>query len=78
MQTTQLQTETPAPTLSDFLTPEKLQEKYPDKLTLPQITWILRNRDRNGLAKSRAVVLLSRKFYISEPLFSAWFASQKA
>ena len=74
----QIQTEPHTPTLSDFLTPEKLQEKYPDTLTIPQLTWILRNRDRNGLAKSGAVVLLSRKFYISEPLFAIWFASQRA
>lgn len=78
MQTNQLQNEITSPTLSDYLTPEKLQEKHADKLTLPQITWVLRNRDRNGLSKLGAVVLLSRKFYINEPLFAQWFASQKA
>lgn len=78
MQTNQNQIEPPAPTLDDILTLEKFQEKHADKFTLGQLTWFMRNRDRNGLAKSGAVILSARKFYINEPLFAQWFASQKA
>lgn len=68
----------PAAALDNILILEKFQEKHADKFTLGQLTWILRNRDRNGLAKSGAVILSARKFYIIEPLFTQWFASQKA
>lgn len=78
MQTNPTKNENPAPALSDYLTPEALQKKYPAMLSRPQITWILRQRDKNGLSKLGAVVLLSRKYYIHENLFAQWFASQKA
>lgn len=78
MQTNQNQIESPAPTLDSILLIEKFQEKHADKFTRSQLTWFLRNRDRNGLANSGAVILSARKFYINEPLFTQWFASQKA
>jgi hypothetical protein len=68
----------PAPTLENILLLEKFQEKHADKFTRGQLTWLLRNRDRNGLSKSGAVIMLSRKPYINEPLFTQWFANQKA
>ena len=78
MQTNQKQAEQPAPTLDNILILEKFQEKHADKFTLGQLNWFLRNRDRNGLAKTGAVILSARKFYINEPLFAQWFASQNA
>jgi len=78
MQANQIKPEHQKPALSDYLTIEKLQEKYPDKFTIPQLTWILRKRDMNGLSKTGAVVMVSRKPYIHEPLFTEWFANQKA
>lgn len=80
MLTTQNTNETPVPgpALENILILDKFQEKHADKFTAGQLTWFLRNRDRNGLAKSGAVILSARKFYINEPLFAQWFASQKA
>lgn len=78
MQTAQSIQTTPAPALDNILTLEDFQAKYSDKFTLSQLTWFLRNRDRNGLGKTGAVILSARKFYINEPLFAEWFASQKA
>lgn len=70
--------ESVAPALDNILILEKFQEKHADKFTLGQLTWFMRNRDHNGLAKSGAVILSARKFYINEPLFAQWFASQTA
>lgn len=78
MQTNQNTIEVPVPVLDHILILEKFQEKYADKFTRGQLIWFLRNRDRNGLAKSGAVILSARKFYINEPLFAQWFSSQKA
>lgn len=63
-------------TLDDVVTPETLLKQYPDKFTKPQITWFLRNRHNNGLQKSGAVSLVSRKFYINKSKFVAWLTSQ--
>lgn len=78
MQTSQDQPKQPTPTLDNILLLENFQKKHADKFTPGQLTWFLRNRNRNGLAKSGAVILSARKFYINEPLFTEWFASQKA
>jgi hypothetical protein len=76
MQANQNQHESTASALSDILSQADFQKKHSDKFSPGQITWFLRNRDRNGLSKSGAVILSARKFYINEPLFTAWFASQ--
>jgi len=78
MQTNQNPTEPVAPALDNILILEKFQEKHADKFTLGQLTWFMRNRERNGLSKSGAVILSARKFYIDEIAFSKWFSSQKA
>jgi len=78
MQTNQSQPESPPRTLDNILLLENFQKKHADKFTSGQLTWFLRNRARNGLAKSGAVILSARKFYINVPLFTEWFASQKA
>ena len=78
MQTNQNQAECPATTLDSILILEKFQEKHADKFKASQLGWFLRNRDRNGLTESGAVILAARKFYINETLFAQWFASQKA
>jgi hypothetical protein len=82
MQTNQNQPDTqqitPAPTLDNIQLLENFQKKYADKFTSGQLTWWIRQRKHNGLAKSGAVILSARKFYIDENLFTKWFASQKA
>jgi len=78
MQTNLTTIETPAAALDSILSLENFQKKHSDKFTSGQLTWFMRNRERNGLAESGAVILSARKFYIIEPLFSQWFASQKA
>lgn len=67
-----------APTLDQIESLDNFQKKHADKFTPGQLTWFMRNRERNGLAESGAVILSARKFYINEPLFTQWFASQKA
>lgn len=78
MQTNLNQIESTAPTLDNILTLDNFQFKHCDKFTSSQLTWILRNRDRNGLAETGAVIMSARKFYIVEHLFAQWFANQKA
>lgn len=78
MQTNQNPIEMPAATLDTILSLENFQKKHSDKFTLGQLTWFMRNRERNGLAESGAVILSARKFYIDENLFTLWFTSQKA
>lgn len=78
MQTNQDQQQPPAPTLDNILLLENFQKKHADKFTIGQLTWWIRQRKRNGLAKSGAVILSARKFYIDEILFTKWFAAQKA
>ncbi|MFZ2168653.1 MAG: hypothetical protein WAW61_03340 [Methylococcaceae bacterium] len=64
--------------LSDIFTLAEFTRRHADIFTKGQMLWFIRNRDRNGLAGTGAVILSARKFYINEPLFSAWFTSQKA
>jgi len=78
MQTSQNQTQPQAPALDQIESLDNFQKKHADKFTPGQLAWFMRNRERNGLAESGAVILSARKFYIIEPLFSQWFASQKA
>lgn len=65
-------------TLDNIQLLENFQKKHADKFTAGQLTWWIRQRKRNGLAKSGAVILSARKFYIDEILFTKWFAAQKA
>jgi len=78
MQTNQNQFQPQAPTLDQIESLDNFQKKHADKFTPGQLIWFLRNRDKNGLSDSGAVILSARKFYINEPLFANWFASQKA
>ncbi len=65
-----------AESLEDFITPDELVSRYPDKFTKPQFTWLLRNRHTNGLQEAGAVSMVSKKFYVNVPRFTAWLASQ--
>ncbi|MEC4746937.1 hypothetical protein U2W12_00425 [Methylomicrobium sp. Wu6] len=64
--------------LEDFQSLDNFQKKHADKFTKAQLNWLLRFRDRNGLAESGAVIMVARKFYLHESRFAAWFNSQKA
>ena len=64
--------------LKEILSLSDFQKKHADKFTHAQLIWMLRNRKRNKLAGTGAVILAGRKFYINEPLFTQWFANQKA
>jgi len=78
MQSSKNQIESTAPALDNILLLKNFQKKHADKFTHGQLTWMIRNRNNNGLAKSGAVILSGRRFYINEPLFTEWFTSQKA
>jgi hypothetical protein len=64
--------------LEDFQSLDNFQKKHADKFTKAQLNWLLRFRDRNGLTKSGAVIMVARKFYLHESRFAAWFNTQKA
>jgi hypothetical protein len=66
------------PALGDIYSMNEFVKRHENKFTRGQMLWFMRNRDHNGLAGSGAVILAARKFYINEPLFSAWFTNQKA
>ena len=65
-------------TLDEIITPDEIIKQHPDKFTRPQITWLLRNRHKNGLEKAGAVSLVGRRFYINKPKFTDWLLSQKS
>lgn len=65
-------------TLIDACTPQTLVKENPDLFTESQINWLIKTRHKNGLAKTGAVLKISRKIYIKKSLFFDWFMSQKA
>lgn len=64
--------------LDDFLSLDNFQKKHADKFTRTSLNWLLRFRDRNGLAASGAVIMVNRKFFLHESRFAAWFNNQRA
>lgn len=62
--------------MADFLPMEQFTEKHADKFKPSQIKWLSRFRHSNGLAASGALVIVSRRMYINESKFAAWFAAQ--
>lgn len=57
--------------------PDTLAEENPELFTKPQINWLIRNRECNGLKDSGAVLKVGRKLYLSREKFMDWFYSQK-
>jgi hypothetical protein len=72
----QTQPQSPAGSLDDVYSLDDFQKKHADILTKSQLQWYLRNRENNGLAKSGAVIVSARKYYLVESAFTAWFLSQ--
>lgn len=64
--------------LDEISTPDEIVKQHQDKFTKPQITWLLRNRHKNGLEKSGAVSMVGRKFYIHKQRFADWLLSKKS
>lgn len=62
----------------DFVTVDQFVSENPNLLTKSQLSWIMRNRRRNGLAKSGAVKIISGKFYLVRPNFYEWIDGQSA
>lgn len=62
----------------DFVKPSNLVEERADLLTHPQINWLIRCRDKNGLTKYEAVKKVGRKIYLSRSRFWKWFDTQSA
>ena len=61
--------------LDQWVTPKGFIEEYP-QFTLPQLSWVIRQRKINGLEDSGAVTLFGRKHYVNKQLFSHWFNSR--
>ncbi|MFK5894593.1 MAG: hypothetical protein QM504_15335, partial [Pseudomonadota bacterium] len=64
--------------LGDISLPKTFQKENSELFTWPQIDWMLKARQKNGLAESGAVLKISNKLYIHKPKFIDWFLSQKA
>ena len=62
----------------DFVKPSNLVEERGDLLTHPQLIWLIRCRDKNGLANADAVKKVGRKIYLSRSRFWKWFDTQSA
>ena len=62
----------------DISTPVSISKKYPDLFTDSQMDWMLKIRHKNGLNDTGAVLKISRKLYLVEPLFMKWFMNQKS
>ena len=60
----------------DIITPDDFVKLYPDKFTQPQITWLLRNRVKNGLQQAGAVSYVNRRFYIIKQRFLEWLTQK--
>jgi len=56
--------------LADFV------ECHPDLFSDGQMSWLIRNRARNGLSEAGAVLQVGRKIYINKRKFLEWFMSQ--
>jgi hypothetical protein len=63
--------------LDDVVTIKTLQADYPHLFTLPQLSWILKTRHKNGLEQLGATLKISRKLYIKKSIFIDWFLAQK-
>jgi hypothetical protein len=64
--------------LIDACTPKTLVKENPKLFTEGQINWLIKTRHKNGLAKSGAILKISRKIYIKKSIFFEWFMQQKA
>jgi len=64
--------------LSDICTPETLVKENPELFTESQLNWLIKTRNKNGLAETGAILKISRKIYILRSKFIEWFKEQKA
>jgi len=62
----------------DVVRPDMLSEEFPALLSAPQINWLLRNREHNGLKDAGAVLKVGGKLYLSREKFMQWFYTQQA
>ena len=62
----------------DFDKPETLVEDFPHLFGVNQIKALMRERNKNGLTESGAVISVSNKFYLHREKFLNWFAGQRA
>jgi hypothetical protein len=64
--------------LDEIITPDELIKQHGDKFSQPQLSWWLRNRERNGLQAAGAVSMRGRKFFIHRQKFANWLIPQQA
>ena len=56
-------TATQPTTLSDICTTETLAKEHPSLFNQGQLTWLVKNRNKNGLADAGAVLKISQKIW---------------
>jgi hypothetical protein len=65
--------------LLDQIIPQgEFLKRYSDRFSRSQLHWLLRQRERNGLLKFKAVKKCGKRIYIHVPNFAAWLDSQSA
>ncbi len=60
---------------SDLIPVAMAGEEYPHLFTQKQFNWMLRHRDRNGLAHA-IVKMGERRLFLSRTRFAEWLANQ--
>jgi len=70
--------ETPQINFDDICTAKTLAFENQKILTEQQVNWLLKTRNKNGLASAGAVLKISNKLYIHKTKFFEWFMTQKA
>ena len=61
----------PVPNIEDVLDIQSFCEKYP-QFTVQQLRWAIARRDTNGLADSRAMFKIGKRWYIDAEKFLEW------
>ena len=61
-------------TLDDLVTPNSVIRNYPEVLNQSRLRYLLREREKNGLVESGAVMQKGRRLVIAVPRFLQWLA----
>ncbi|MBK9130603.1 MAG: hypothetical protein IPM20_03025 [Gammaproteobacteria bacterium] len=54
-----------------------MAKRYPDAFSEGSLRWAIHNAERNGLARSGAIVRIGRRVLIDEELFLRWIDEQQ-
>ncbi len=64
--------------LANLQRPDEFTENRPDLVSAEGMKWLIRNRDRNGLTSSGAVLKVRNRMLLHKERFAQWILSQTA